>query len=69
MTFSQYVPAFSSENKPYTFSVGWLTKYGKKVIIKKRGGANMMKFIKSLFSKKLDKNDLELLAICETHRS
>lgn len=29
----------------------------------------MVKFIKSLFSKKLDKNDLELLAICETHRS
>ena len=26
MTFSRYVPAFSSENKPYTFSVGWLTK-------------------------------------------
>lgn len=25
MTFSRYVPAFSSENKPYTFSVGWLT--------------------------------------------
>ena len=29
MTFSQYVPAFSSENKPYTFSVGWLTRDGK----------------------------------------
>lgn len=32
----------------------------------------MLKFIKSLFSKKskrLDKTDLELLAICETHRS
>ncbi len=29
----------------------------------------MVKIIKSLFSKKLDKNDLELLAICETHRS
>lgn len=29
----------------------------------------MIKFIKSLFSKKLDKTDLELLAICETHRS
>ena len=25
MTFSRYVSAFSSENKPYTFSVGWLT--------------------------------------------
>lgn len=29
----------------------------------------MIKFIKSLISKKLDKNDLELLAICDTHRS
>ena len=29
----------------------------------------MVKFIKSLFSKKLDKADLELLAICESHRS
>ncbi len=29
----------------------------------------MVKLIKSLFSKKLDENDLELLAICETHRS
>ena len=25
MTFSRCVPAFSSKNKPYTFSVGWLT--------------------------------------------
>ena len=29
----------------------------------------MIKFIKSLFTKKLDKSDLELLAICETHRT
>ena len=29
----------------------------------------MIKFVKSLIFKKLDKNDLELLAICEAHRS
>ena len=39
------------------------------IIVKKKEENIMIKFIKSLFSKKLDKNDLELLAICETHRS
>ena len=29
----------------------------------------MIKILKSIFGKKLDNTDLELLAICETHRS